>query len=434
MDSLTSRPRFHATSAPARSTVCCIFGSKIGRFVRAIAVMSSKNIPAERAALRNARRIVVKIGSRVLVQKTGRPDMRRMKALVRDIAELKKQGREIVVVSSGAIASGMEALSMKTRPSSLPELQMAAAVGQLRLMAYYEEFFAKHRCTIGQVLLTHDDLKDRRRHLNARNTMMALLRNGVIPIVNENDVVAVDEIRFGDNDLLASLVAILTEADLLILLSTVDGYLAPQPHKKRPARVPILRQVTDAELAHANGKGSQLSTGGMDSKLRSARKAAQVQIPVVIANGRSDRTLLRILAGEDVGTLIMPNPADAQTTLAGRKRWIAFFHRAHGAIIVDEGARRAIEKDGRSLLPIGVRDVHGHFPAGQVVEIRDINGALFACGITSYSSDDIRKIRGRKTAEIVGILGRKDYDEVIHRDNMVVMGVEPEARHEQLAQ
>lgn len=392
--------------------------------------MAAKRTCPEREALRDARRIVIKIGSRVLVQETGRPDLRRMRSLAGDIAELRKQGREIVVVSSGAIASGMEALSMKTRPTSLPELQMAAAVGQLRLMAHYDEFFGKHRCRIGQVLLTHDDLKDRRRHLNARNTMMALLRHGVVPIVNENDVVAVDEIRFGDNDLLAALVAILIEADLLILLSTVDGYLAPQPGKKRPARVPILRQITENELAHANGKGSHLSTGGMDSKLKSAWKAAQVQIPVVIANGRTQHVMHRILEGEDVGTLVVPAPADAQTVLAGRKRWIAFFHKAHGAIIVDQGARAAIEKDGRSLLPIGVRDVHGHFPAGQVVEVRDTNGALFACGITSYSSEDIRKIRGKKTSDIAGILGRKDYDEVIHRDNMVVMGVEPEVTHE----
>lgn len=395
--------------------------------------MSTKqNIP-ERLALRDARRIVIKIGSRVLVQQSGRPDLKRMRVLVRDIAELKQDGREVIVVSSGAIGSGMQALGMKTRPTNLPELQMAAAVGQLRLMAHYEELFKNHRCKIGQVLLTHDDLKDRRRHLNARNTMMALLRHGVIPIVNENDVVAVDEIRFGDNDLLAALVAILVEADLLILLTTVDGFFAPQPGKKRATRVPILRQVTPNELAYTEGKGSPLSTGGMESKLKSASKATQVQIPVVIANGRAQGTIQRVVAGEDVGTLVAPVPADAQTALAGRKRWIAFFHRAHGAIIVDEGARRAIEKDGRSLLPIGIRDVHGHFPPGHVVEVRDTNGALFACGITSYSSDDIRKIKGRKTTELAAILGRKDYDEVIHRDNMVVMGIEPEKTHEQPA-
>lgn len=392
--------------------------------------MKRKTAIPEREALRDARRIVIKVGSRVLVQANGRPDVRRMRVLAREIAALHAQGREVVLVSSGAIGSGMEALGMKSRPTSLPELQMAAAVGQLRLMANYDTLFKAHRCKIGQVLLTHDDLKDRRRHLNARNSMLALLRHGVIPIVNENDVVAVDEIRFGDNDLLAALVAILIDADLLILLTTVNGFYAAE-HGKRAVRVPILRQITDAEFAQTKGRTGPLSTGGMASKLRAARTAARVQIPVVIANGRTSNVPERILAGADVGTLIVPTPVDAQAALAGRKRWIAFFHRARGAIIVDAGARSAIEKEGRSLLPIGVREVRGHFPAGQVVEVRDVNGALFACGITYYSSDDVRKIMGHKTTEIAALLGRKDYDEVIHRDNMVVMGVEPEVRREQ---
>ena len=377
-----------------------------------------------RSAVEGARRIVVKIGSRVLVQKTGRPDLTRIKSLVKDLAKLRKAGREIVVVSSGAIGCGVDALKLKTRPTSLPELQMAAAVGQSRLMAAYDKLFTRKKCRIGQVLLTHDDLEHRRRHLNARNTMMALLRNGIVPIVNENDVVAVDEIKFGDNDKLAALVALLIEADLLVLLTTVDGFQAPAGKGGRMRRVASLKNVTDEELQHAQGKGSHLSTGGMASKLQAANMVARVSAPVVIADGRKAGILSRVLRGEDTGTMIMADAASAQTMLAGRKRWIAFFQRAQGAIIVDDGARAAIETKGKSLLPIGIRNVEGSFAAGTVVNVRTVGGVLFACGVVDYSSDQIRKIMGHRTDELAGILGFKDYDEVIHRDNMVVLGVE----------
>ena len=247
-----------------------------------------------RKNLANARRIVVKIGSRVLVRKTGGPDIARITSLVKDIAHLRREGREMVVVSSGAIGAGMQALGMKSRPTTLPDLQMAAAVGQSRLMATYDKLFAAEKCKIGQVLLTHDDLNNRQRHLNARNTMMALLRNGVVPIVNENDVVAVDEIKFGDNDRLAALVALLIEADLLILLTTVDGFQAPGKGG-RMRRVPVLNGVTAEELSHAKGKGSELSTGGMASKLQAANLVARVSAPVVIASGLQAGILQRIL-------------------------------------------------------------------------------------------------------------------------------------------
>jgi len=376
----------------------------------------------QRQLLAQARRIVVKVGSRVLVQSTGKPDIRTMRNLVKDLARLSKEGREIVVVSSGAIGSGMQALGMKSRPKTLPELQMAAAVGQLRLMTTYDDLFSAEKCRIGQVLLTHDDLKDRRRHLNARNTMIALLRNGIIPIVNENDVVAVEEIKFGDNDLLASLVALLIEADLLILLTTVDGFQGPGKGGKM-RRVPVLRDVTDQELAYAKGKGSEISTGGMASKLQAANMVAKVSAPVVIASGRKPKVLSRILKGEDTGTLIAAEAQSADSILAGRKRWIAFFNKAQGTLVVDDGAREAIEKKGKSLLPIGIREVEGHFPSGTVVNVRTVSGVLFACGLVDYSSDQIRKIKGHRTDEIEAILGSKDYDEVINRDNMVVLGI-----------
>ena len=381
------------------------------------------SVSEHRNNLTHARRIVVKIGSRVLVQKTGRLAIARMTTLVKDIARLRREGREVVVVSSGAIGAGMQALGMKSRPTTLPDLQMAAAVGQSRLMTKYDKLFADEKCKVGQVLLTHEDLNNRQRHLNARNTMMALLRNDVVPIVNENDVVAVDEIKFGDNDRLAALVALLIEADLLILLTTVDGFQAPGKGGG-VRRVSVINGVTAEELSHAKGKGSEFSTGGMASKLQAANMVARVSAPVVIASGLTAGILKRVLDGRDVGTLIATEAATADSVLAGRKRWIAFFNKPQGTLIVDEGARMAIEQKGKSLLPIGILDVEGHFASGSVVNVKTVSGVLFACGVVDYSSDQTRKIKGLKTADIAAILGSKDYDEVIHRDNMVVLGIE----------
>jgi glutamate 5-kinase len=373
----------------------------------------------QRTALPAAARVVIKIGSRVLVQRTGRPDVRRMKELVRQIAALRAAGREVVVVSSGAIGSGMEALGMKRRPVTVPDLQMAAAVGQSRLMAAYDALFSRRGCRIGQILLTHDDLRHRVRHLNARNTMMNLLRHGIVPIVNENDVVAVDEIKFGDNDLLASLVALLIEAHALILLTTVDGLRAPAG-QGRTRRIPHLKGISDEALGLASGKGSELSTGGMLSKLQSASMVVSGGIPVVIANGRVDGVISRIMAGEDVGTHVAPGHL-AGALQSHRKRWIAFFHKTHGTVVVDDGAREAIERKGRSLLPIGIREVEGDFGQGAVVNVRAVDGTLVARGLADYSSEEIRLIKGRRTDEIASILGAKDYDDVIHRDNMVLL-------------
>ena len=255
-----------------------------------------------RAGLAKARRIVVKIGSRVLVQKTGRPDRRRMRELVRQVAALHEAGREVIVVSSGAIGSGIEAMGWRKRPTTLKLLQMAAAVGQSRLMAAYDELFGAHGIRIGQILLTHEDLRHRTRHLNAQETMATLLAHRVVPIVNENDVVAIDEIKFGDNDLLAALTALLVQADALVLLTTVDGFRAPAG-AGRTRRVPALAGVSEKELSMALGKGSELSTGGMASKLQSAGMVAENGIPVVIGHKRKDGLLDEALAGADVGTL-----------------------------------------------------------------------------------------------------------------------------------
>lgn len=376
---------------------------------------------SQRALLAGARRVVIKIGSRVLVQRTGRPDTRRMRELVRQIARLYEAGHEVIVVTSGAVGAGMEALGMKRRPVTVPDLQMAAAVGQSRLMAAYDELFDKHGIKIGQILLTHDDLNHRVRHLNARNTMINLLANRIVPIVNENDVVAVDEIKFGDNDLLASLVAIMMEAQALVLLTTVDGFRLPHG-EGRTRRASVLAGVDAKTLSHAIGKGSELSTGGMASKLQSAGMALSTGIPVVIANGRKDGVISAAMAGEDVGTFIQPAKVQETGGIPLRKRWIAFFHKPRGTVTVDAGAAVALREKGRSLLAAGIKKVDGEFGTGAVVNIVTEDGRLLARGLTGYSSADVRVIMGRKTSEITALLGARDYDEVVHRDNLVVMG------------
>ena len=374
----------------------------------------------QREALSNSKRIVIKIGTRILVERTGTPDLARIRHLVKEIANLHHTGKEIVLVSSGAIAAGIETLGLRSRPTDLPSLQMAAAVGQVRLISIYEKLFCTAGCKIGQVLLTHDDLKNRTRHLNARNTMLELLRQNLIAVVNENDVVSVDEIKFGDNDILASMVTILIEADALLLLTTADGLYTSFGTRKEN-RVPYLKSVTDKELAFAFGKHDEFSLGGMESKLKSAQAATHVGARVVIADGRKRNIISKVVNGDDTGTLIGGYTGSKRSALNGRKRWIAFFHKVHGTLIVDEGAQKALEINRNSLLPIGIKRIKGHFSKGSLVNVRSPKGELIARGLVDYSSDRLEKIKGRHTNEIENILGFKDYDEVIHRDNMVVL-------------
>jgi len=375
----------------------------------------------ERKKLASVRRIVVKIGSRVLVQRNGRPDTRRMAELVNDIVALRRTGVEVIVVSSGAIACGLQALGMKKRPDDLPSLQMAAAVGQSRLMAAYDRLFSKKKCQIGQVLLTHDDLQHRRRHLNARNSTLKLLECGVIPIVNENDAVAVDEIKFGDNDALASRTAMLVEADLLVLLTTVNGFRATDA-KGRTRKVNFISGVTAETLSHAKGAGSEFSTGGMESKLTTAAEAAHMGIPVVIANGRQSGMLQKIISGRSVGTLITADPDRAKegSEMNHRRRWVAFFHHAQGQITVDNGARDALLKRGKSLLPVGIKEVSGDFSPGDLIDIQNLKGEAIAQGLTEYSSAELRLLKGLRTEKIKKLLGNTVPGEVIHRDNLVI--------------
>ncbi len=378
--------------------------------------MSEENY---RSRLNGAKRVVIKTGSRVLVRRDGKPDTARIEAIVRQIAKLRGDGVEVILVSSGAIGAGMNTLGIKKRPATLPELQMAAAVGQSRLIAMYDQLFVAEGCPIGQVLLTQDGLKQRERHLNARNTILTLLRNGIIPIVNENDAVAVDDIRFGDNDILAALVSILVDADLLILLTTVNGLRKPAKNGQT-RRVPFLEDVTEKELALDNGKSDTLSSGGITSKLQAAKTAAETGTSVVICDGRMRDIITRAIAAEDVGTLIAP-ATRSSGNINRRKRWIAFFHRTRGTLIIDSGARMALAEKGRSLLPIGISSVEGSFPVGTSVHIKTADGTLVARGLVEYSSDQIKLIKGRKTSDIESILGSKEYDEVVHRDNMVLL-------------
>lgn len=373
-----------------------------------------------RQAIENARRIVIKIGSRVLMQDSGHLYARRIHSLIKAMAQLRCSGHELVFVTSGAIGAGMEALDMHRRPAQLPELQMAAAIGQCRLMTRYSKLFSEEKCRIGQVLLTHDDLKHRVRHLNARNTMLTMFRAGVIPVVNENDVVAVDEIRFGDNDLLASLVVHLIGADLLILLTTTDGLRVFSPGG-RSRRIPVIPAITGEITALARGKGGDISIGGMLSKLESARAVAHTGAMVVIADGRKSGILEAVITGRDTGTLILPAKSGAADLRSYRKRWIAFFHKPQGTLTIDDGACRALTKQGRSLLPIGVKAVHGEFAAGAAVDVRAPDQTIVARGLTAYSSHDLRRIMGRRSNAIIKIIGRPYYEEVIHRDNLAAL-------------
>lgn len=373
-----------------------------------------------RKSLKNAKRIVIKIGSRVLVQSSGRPALTRIQTLVQQMAELHNCGKEIVLVSSGAIAAGIEALGLALRPTYLPELQMAASVGQVQLMTVYNNFFVRENCNIGQVLLTHDDLTNRTRHLNARNTILALLRQGAIPIINENDVVSVDEIKFGDNDILASLVTILLEADVLLLLTSTDGLLENND-SPRATRVPYLESVTEEALALASAKGSKFSLGGMASKLQSAQTAVEGGASVLIADGRADNVIVRLMNGEDLGTYIGQKNLKVVHKIRRRKKWIAFFHKSTGTLVVDEGAVKALVEANNSLLPVGVLDVQGRFAKGSLVNVKSKDGTIIAKGLVDYSSEQILKIKGLRTSEVTRLLGSEDYEEVIHRENMVVI-------------
>ncbi|HXH84761.1 MAG TPA: glutamate 5-kinase, partial [Candidatus Tectomicrobia bacterium] len=341
-------------------------------------------------------------------------------ALAADLAAARAAGvRDLVLVTSGAIATGTARLALPRRPRSVPEKQAAAAVGQSALMRHYEAAFKRHGLPVAQVLLTAQDIGDRTRYLNARNTLVTLLRFGVLPIVNENDTVAVEEIKVGDNDNLSALVASLIEADLLVLLTDVEGLYTADPAVDPQARkLDTVEVITDEVLRLAWAGAGPGSVGGMATKLQAARKAAAAGVPLVIASGRGPGVLVPILRGEPVGTYFMPR-ADR---LAARKRWIAFAAPPQGRLAVDDGAVRALTQGGKSLLPSGLVSVEGEFPAGAVVAVtRAEDGKEFARGLVNFDADELRRLRGAKTREIEQRLGYRSFDEAIHRDNLVIL-------------
>jgi glutamate 5-kinase len=356
-----------------------------------------------RESVKAAACVVVKLGTGVLTDNRKQPDPAQLEQLVAQVAALRKSGKEIVLVTSGAVGAGMGALGYEKRPGDLAELQACAAVGQSRLMAMYAELFARHNLHVAQVLLTHDDLEHHERHLNARNTLVTLLGRGVVPIINENDAVSFTEIKFGDNDTLSALVAALLPADLLVILTTVDGVIE-NFGKANPKTIPVIEKI-DSDLEKiARGTDSDTAVGGMASKIQAAKIAVRSGIPLVIASGKKKQVLAKILAGEDEGTLFVAHPAKLQ----GRKRWIAFFHHPQGALFVDDGAKLALREKGRSLLPPGVARCEGEFAAGDVVRICDLNGTEFARGIAKFSAAEVR---GRQLARV----------EVVHRDDLVIL-------------
>ena len=382
---------------------------------------SSLHLTHKQRLLKRVRRAVIKIGSSILSGQTGINRLR-LRSLAEEICALHQRGIELVVVSSGAVAAGMARLGVTERPKSMPQRQAAAAVGQIDLMALYKEYFALHATQVAQILLTHDDLADRSRYLNARHTIETLIAAGVVPVANENDTVVIDELmrNFGDNDNLSALIAGLVEGDLLVLLSDVAGLYTEDPHAHPDAQ--LVTVVEDASRAAAScamdGRGA-LGTGGMASKFAAARKAAAAGIPTVIADGLHPGVLPAVFdPRQAVGTLILPRG----DRLARRKHWIAYTLKPAGTLIVDQGAFEAIAQKGRSLLPKGLKEVQGKFGSGECVRCVDLSGREFARGLVNYSAADLEKIKGAHSARIESILGYQLTDEVIHRNDLVLTG------------
>ena len=370
-----------------------------------------------RSAAKRARRIVVKVGSSILTD-AGRVRGRVFGDLARQVVALAAERREVVLVSSGAIAIGSHTLGWSHPGRSIPEKQAAAAVGQIGLVELYRRRFTRLGREVAQVLLTRTDLEDRERFLNARHTLLALLRLGVVPIVNENDTVATEEIRFGDNDNLSATIVNLVGADLLVLLTDVEGLYErpPTPAAPRPPLFGVVEAASPLLDAAAQGSSHTFGRGGMTTKLEAARTAARSGAATVVCSGRTRDTLLRVAAGEPLGTLFLPG-----SRLASRKHWLAFTTRPRGALLLDAGAARALREGGRSLLPAGIVEVRGKFGLGEPVSCLEPGGREIARGLVAYAAEDVTRIRGRRTREIQEVLGYSNGDEVIHRDDLVLV-------------
>ncbi len=371
-----------------------------------------------RQQLANSKRWVIKIGSSLVTDDGRGLDAVAIKSWTEQIAELRKQGKEILLVSSGAVAEGMVRLNWNTRPDALHELQAAAAVGQMGLVQTYESCFKQHDILSAQILLTHDDLSDRKRYLNARSTLRSLLQFGVIPIINENDTVATDEIRFGDNDTLAALVANLVEADALIILTDQQGLFSEDPRKNPDAEFISCGQASDVRLHKmASSSGGTLGQGGMSTKLSAAQRAARSGTATLITSGRNENALLKITDSEELGTLLLP---DAEP-IAARKQWLAGHLKVCGKLALDKGASEVLLSSGKSLLAVGVTSVSGNFVRGDMVACINHEGKKIAHGLVNYNAIESAKIRGKSSNEIESILGYVDEAELIHRDNLVLV-------------
>lgn len=366
--------------------------------------------------LLNVKRVLIKIGTGVLTGQDGL-DLDIIKQLVDEIAELTKKGYQIVVISSGAIASGMQKMGFAGKHKSIPQKQAAAAIGQGRLMRVYSDAFGKHGLVVAQMLLTMSDLTDRKRFLNVRNSLSTLMEWGVIPIINENDTVAVDEIKFGDNDNLAAMMANIIEAHLLINLTNTKGLYDRNPAGARKSKlIPLVEEITDEIEAMATAEADPVGMGGMRSKVLAAKRVVAFGIPYIIAHGKTKGILHDIFDGKKTGTLFLP----LDEHMKSRKYWIAFTLRSRGKLTLDDGAKKAIINQGKSLLPSGIVKVEGDFQEGDPVSCVDMDGTPLAKGLVNYSFLDINKIKGLKTSQIKQVLGNKPYDEIIHRDNMAV--------------
>ncbi len=365
-----------------------------------------------------AQRVVLKLGSYVLTTPSWKLDRKVFSDVVHSISELRQQRLEFVLVSSGAIASGMGKLGLRERPRSISQEQATAAIGQISLMGLYDRLFGKFGLHVAQILLTHSDLRDRKRFLNARHTLMSVLKYGAVPIINENDSTVVEEIKFGDNDYLSSLVTNLVQADLLIILTDIDGCYDKDPRTFSDAKlIPLIKSIDSDIEQFALGTKSKIARGGMATKIKAAKTAARFGVPTIIANGKTPGNLKRIFSGDPVGTLILSE----ENKFASRKHWIAFTLKAQGRIYVDDGAKAAMVQKATSLLATGIVAVQGEFDAGESVSCCDRQGREFARGLASFSSDDIEKIKGLKTAQVREVLGVDSGSEVINRDDMVIL-------------
>jgi glutamate 5-kinase len=367
------------------------------------------------------KRIVVKVGTNLLTGGSGKLDVKIMADLVKQMAELHGRGYELILVTSGAVAAGRERLGIKNKLKDIPFKQVMAAVGQNRLMHLYDELFSIYGIIVSQALLTRADLTDRSQYLNARNTLLALIKLGVICIVNENDVVCTDELgelKFGDNDNLSAMVANLVDADLLILLSDVKGLYSENPqHNKRARLIPVVEKIDEKIEEMAGGAGSPRGTGGMVTKIEAAKLATSSGVTVIITLGTLPDVLLKAASGKNVGTLFLPR----DTKIESRRRWLLSGLSSNGKLVIDRGAINALRKSRKSLLPAGVVDVMGEFNRGDVVDLIDMEGRKTGSGITNYSSADLQRIKGMQSGKIVEILGYEYGDEVIHCDNLALV-------------